>query len=75
MIQILVMMNSLFKNDGLKEFLYEGRNKKFKSQIKVQAIHERMLLNCLKCRKNTKSKNPAVVKKPEKIMLLPKYSV
>ena len=35
-----------------------------------------MLSNCLKCRKNTESKNPKVVKtKNRRLMLLSKYLV
>ena len=30
--------------------------------MKIQSIYEAMLSNCLKCRKNTESKNPKVVK-------------
>ena len=35
-----------------------------------------MLSKCLKCRKNTESKEPEVLKtKSEKLVLLPKYAV
>ena len=35
-----------------------------------------MLSYCLKCKKNTKSKNPKVVRThKERLMLLPKYAV
>ena len=44
--------------------------------MKVWTIYETMLSHCLKCRKNTKSKNSKVVKtKNRRIMLLSKYTV
>ena len=49
------------------------KNQNFQWQIKVQTIYKRMLSDCLKCRRNTKSKNPEVVKiKNGRIMLLSK---
>ena len=46
------------------------RNKKFQ-QIEIQTIYKTMLSYCLKCRKNTESKIPKVVRtKIERIILL-----
>ena len=56
----------------------EGRN--FKDLIKfikkIFSIYKTMLSHCLKCRKNTESKNPKVAKtKNGGIMLLSKCAV
>ena len=51
-------------------------NKKSKIPIKIYTIYKTMLSSCLKCRKNTESKNPIVVNtKNWKIILLPRWAV
>ena len=51
------------------------RNKKFQ-QIEIQTIYKTMLSYCLKCRKNTESKNPKAVRtKSDRTMLLSKCKV
>ena len=61
----------------MNKFLrYERRNQKFKQQIKIQTIYKTTLSYCLKCRKNTDSKNPKVgTTKNRKILLLSKCAV
>ena len=56
------------------KILWHGRrNQKFQWQIKIQTIYKTMLSYCLKCRKNTESKNPKVMQtKNGRIMLLSK---
>ena len=59
------------------EFLwYETRNQKFKKQIKIQTIYKTTLSYCLKCRKNTDSKNPKVgTTKNRRTLLLAKCAL
>ena len=59
------------------KILWHGRrNQKFQWQIKIQAIYKTMLSYCLKCRKNTESKNPKAVRtKNGRIMLSSKCAV
>ena len=67
-----VLINNLLKEFcGIKEEIKNSNDKwKFKLYIKT------MLSYCLKCRTNTESKNPKVVKtNNRKIMLLSKYPV
>ena len=56
----------------IKEEEIENSNNKLKFRLYIKT----MLSYCLKCRKNTESKNPKVVRnKNRRIMLLSKYAV
>ena len=66
MLCVIVKNQNILKSRKLKDY---GIN------FKVY-IYETMFSNCLKCRKNTESKNPEVVKtKNERIILLSKCAV
>ena len=70
-VEVLISKDLIDSNISHDEFV-----SKKQWQIKVQTIYKTMLSYCLKYKKNTKSKNPKVVRtKNGRIMLLSKCSV
>ena len=70
-----VLINNVLKEyDNMKEEIKNLKTKTF--YWRLWSIYKPILLYCLKCRNNTESKNPKVLKtKNERIMLLSKCAV
>ena len=57
-------------------FMIRNKKSKISITVKSKTIHKTMLSYCLKCKKNTESKNPKAVKtKNKRIMPLSKCAV